>query len=55
VPAQNMVIVVETAAQCRRIQQIVQTIDDVKPVDSAFGFSPSSTPKPMPATTRSRG
>jgi type II secretory pathway component GspD/PulD (secretin) len=36
VPAQNMVIVVETAAQCRRIQQIVQAIDDIRPVDSDY-------------------
>jgi len=35
VPAQNMVIIVETAAQCRRIQEIVQAIDQVRPVDSA--------------------
>jgi type II secretion system protein D len=35
VPAQNMVIVVETAAQCRRIQQLVQAIDTVKAADSA--------------------
>src|SRR5262249_40272620 len=32
VPAQNMVIIVETAAQCRRIQEIVQAIDTVRPV-----------------------
>lgn len=36
VPAQNMIIVVETAAQCRRIQSIVQSIDAVRPVDSAY-------------------
>lgn len=36
VPAQNMLIIVETASQCRRIQQIVQAIDSVKPIDSSF-------------------
>lgn len=40
VPAQNMLIIVETAAQCRRIQQIVQAIDSVKPVDSAYKLFP---------------
>lgn len=34
VPAQNLLIVVETAAQCRRIQEIVQAIDAQKPVDA---------------------
>jgi type II secretion system protein D len=36
VPIQNMVIVMETAAQCRRIADIVKTIDSVKPVDSTI-------------------
>lgn len=36
VPAQNMLVIVESAAQCRRIQSIVQTIDDVRPVDTQF-------------------
>lgn len=36
IPAQNMVVVVESAAQCRRIRDIVRSIDDVRPVDSAF-------------------
>lgn len=36
VPQQNMVIVVESAAQARRIRDIVQAIDVVKPVDAAF-------------------
>lgn len=40
VPAQNMVIVVETAAQCRRIQTIVQAIDAVRPIDSAYRLFP---------------
>jgi type II secretion system protein D len=40
VPAQNMLIIVETAAQCRRIQQIVSAIDSIKPVDSAFKLFP---------------
>lgn len=36
VPIQNMVIVMETAAQCRRIADIVKTIDSVKPIDSTI-------------------
>lgn len=36
VPAQNMLIVVETAAQCRRIQAIVGAIDGVRPADSEY-------------------
>ncbi len=35
-PVQNMVIVVESAAQARRIRDIVQTIDSVRPIDSEF-------------------
>ncbi|MCG3124989.1 MAG: hypothetical protein GIKADHBN_03499 [Phycisphaerales bacterium] len=40
VPAQNMVIVMESAAQCRRIRDIVQSIDQVKPADQAFKLFP---------------
>lgn len=40
VPAQNMVIVMESAAQCRRIREIVQAIDQVKPADQAFKLFP---------------
>ncbi|MCC6676589.1 MAG: hypothetical protein IT436_05540 [Phycisphaerales bacterium] len=40
VPQQNMLIVTETAAQCRRIRDIVQSIDAVRPVDSAFKLFP---------------
>jgi len=36
VQPQNMVIVVETAAQCVRIRDIVQSIDSIKPVDSQY-------------------
>lgn len=36
VEAQNMLIVVETAAQCQRIREIVEHIDAVKPVDSQY-------------------
>lgn len=39
-PVQNMLIVIETAAQCRRIQQIVTAIDSIKPVDSAYKLFP---------------
>ncbi len=35
VPQQNLVIVMETAAQCRRIRDVIQAID-VKQVDTAF-------------------
>lgn len=40
VPAQNMLIVVESAAQCRRIADIVSAIDTVRPVDSAYRLFP---------------
>ncbi|HYE60488.1 MAG TPA: secretin N-terminal domain-containing protein [Phycisphaerales bacterium] len=40
VPAQNMVIVVENAAQVRRIREVISAIDAVKPVDSAFRLFP---------------
>ena len=40
VPTQNMVIVVESAAQVRRIRDIVSAIDAVKPADSAFKLFP---------------
>jgi len=40
VPAQNMVIVVENAAQVRRIRDVITAIDAVKPVDSAFRLFP---------------
>jgi len=36
VEAQNMLIVVETAAQCARIREIVRHIDAVRPVDSEY-------------------
>ncbi|HRJ49681.1 MAG TPA: secretin N-terminal domain-containing protein, partial [Phycisphaerales bacterium] len=40
VPAQNMVIVMESAAQCRRIREVVQAIDQVRPADQAFRLFP---------------
>jgi type II secretion system protein D len=40
VPAQNMLIVVESAAQVRRIREVVESIDSVKPADSAFKLFP---------------
>jgi type II secretory pathway component GspD/PulD (secretin) len=40
VPAQNMLVVVESAAQVQRIKQIVTAIDAVRPVDSAFRIFP---------------
>ena len=36
VQPQNMVILVETAAQCARVRDIVRSIDSVKPVDSEY-------------------
>lgn len=36
VPAQNMVVVVESAAQVRRIREIIGAIDKVRPADAAF-------------------
>ncbi|TVQ62329.1 MAG: hypothetical protein EA378_05260 [Phycisphaerales bacterium] len=39
-PVQNMVLVVETAAQARRIRDIVQAVDAVRPVDSEFKLFP---------------
>ncbi len=36
VQPQNMVILVETAAQCARIRDLVKNIDSVKPVDSQY-------------------
>ena len=36
VDTQNMLILVETAAQCERIASIIRTIDSVRPVDSEF-------------------
>jgi len=40
VPTQNMIIVVETAAQVRRIREIITAIDSVRPADSAFRLFP---------------
>jgi len=40
VPEQNIVIVVETAAQIERISQVIQTIDDRRPVDSSYKLFP---------------
>ena len=40
VPAQNMVIIVETAAQVRRLREIIEAVDAVRPADSAFRLFP---------------
>jgi type II secretion system protein D len=40
VAPQNMLILVETAAQCRRIASIVQSIDNQRPQDSAYKLFP---------------
>ncbi|QYU66073.1 hypothetical protein J4558_13790 [Leptolyngbya sp. 15MV] len=55
VPAQNMVIVVETAAQARRIAEIVAAIDDVRPVDSAYRLFPLQHAKAEPVFQALRG
>ncbi|MEM7622050.1 MAG: secretin N-terminal domain-containing protein, partial [Planctomycetota bacterium] len=36
VPAQNLIVLIETAAQAKRIREIVQRIDAVRPVDSEY-------------------
>jgi type II secretory pathway component GspD/PulD (secretin) len=36
VQPQNMVMIVETAAQCARIRELVRNIDGIKPVDSEY-------------------
>lgn len=40
VDAQNMLIVFETAEQCRRIQGVIQAIDAEKPADSEYRLFP---------------
>lgn len=40
VPTQNMLIVVESAAQVRRIKQVISAIDSIRPIDSAFQIFP---------------
>lgn len=40
VPQQNMVVVVESAAQARRIREIVGAIDAIRPADAAFRLFP---------------
>lgn len=40
VPEQNIVIIVETAAQIERISQVIQTIDERRPMDSSYKLFP---------------
>ena len=40
VPTQNMVVLVESAAQVKRIREVVMAIDSVRAVDSAFKLFP---------------
>lgn len=40
VETQNMLIIVETAAQCQRLREIVRHIDAVRPVDSEYKIFP---------------
>lgn len=46
VPNQNMLIVVESAAQIQRIRGVVDSIDAVQPVDSAFKIFPLKFAEP---------
>lgn len=46
VAAQNMLILVESAAQVRRIGEIIRTIDAEKPVDSSFKLYPLKHAEP---------
>lgn len=46
VPNQNMLIVVESAAQIQRIRKVVESIDAVQPVDSAFKIFPLKFAEP---------
>lgn len=55
IPAQNMVVIVESAAQCRRIREIVRSIDDVRPVDSAFRLFPLKHARADAVVTALRG
>lgn len=55
VPQQNMVIIVEAAAQARRIREIVQSIDAVKPIDSAFRLFPLQYAQCEPVLNALRG
>lgn len=40
VPEQNIVIIVETAAQVERLSQVIQTIDERRPVDASYKLFP---------------
>lgn len=40
VPEQNIVIIVETAAQIERLSQVIQTIDERRPVDASYKLFP---------------
>ncbi|NUQ68735.1 MAG: hypothetical protein HUU18_10710 [Phycisphaerales bacterium] len=40
VPAQNLVIVVEAAAQAKRLREIIVSIDAVRPIDQSFRLFP---------------
>lgn len=40
VPTQNLLIVVETAAQVRRLREIIGAIDSVRPVDTSYRLFP---------------
>lgn len=40
VAAQNLLVLIETAAQCRRIHEIVSAIDEIRDIDSAYRLFP---------------
>lgn len=46
VPEQNVVILVESAAQIERLSQVIQTIDERRPVDSSYKVFPLRNAQP---------
>lgn len=40
VPTQNLLVIVETAAQVKRIREVIEAIDGIKPADAAFRLFP---------------
>ncbi|USN98216.1 MAG: hypothetical protein H6810_08490 [Phycisphaeraceae bacterium] len=55
IEAQNMLIVVETAAQCERIREIVKHIDAVRPIDSEYKIFPLRYAKAAQAVEALKG
>lgn len=55
VPAQNMVVLVESAAQVQRLRKVIEAIDAVRPVDSAFKLFPLKHAQAEAVVTSLRG